>query len=134
MAAPNVQRVPKMLLAVNDWIAAGKIDKEQGSALSNLTLMKNEQMMLLADEIGVTPDVSTAQHSTLSDVAFNCTRAAYSHARAASILCCSFSRLIFLRNVSHCVIPSLPLLPPPHPTALQQKAAVKVDLHSTSAP
>lgn len=61
MSAPNlnVQRVPKMLLAVNEWVASGKITKDQGQQLSNLTLTKNEAMMKLADEIGTTPDVRT---------------------------------------------------------------------------
>lgn len=60
----NVQRVPKLLIAVNGWVAAGSITQEQGQSLIGLTLAKNEEFMQLADEIGTTPDVRTQHNET----------------------------------------------------------------------
>jgi hypothetical protein len=57
MANPNVQKVPKLLLQFNEWIASNKIDKAMGQQMNALTLSYNANMLALADEIGQTPDV-----------------------------------------------------------------------------
>lgn len=59
---PNAQRVTKMLVTVNGWIASGAIDKVQGQVLSELTFAKEERIMQLADQIGVVTEVRMKTH------------------------------------------------------------------------
>lgn len=57
----NPQLVPKLLLAFNEWQKNGHIDKATGEKLKNLTLAKNQGILDLASEIGVTPELELCQ-------------------------------------------------------------------------